>query len=94
MGIEMLGHRYVPEIMLELRKHPDLSKIELACRLGHTRTIMIRLNELEREGWVEYHKSVRYNAKLVRLTHNGEIVANSLHKIVMTLRRPSEGKDR
>ena len=48
MGIEMLGRRYVPEILLELRERPDQSKIQLATRLGHTRTINTRLDELER----------------------------------------------
>ena len=89
MGIEMLGRLYVPEIMLALRKHPGLSQIELATRLGHSRTVIRRLNELEREGWIEHQRGDKYNAKLVRLTHNGEIVANGLHKIIMTLRRPS-----
>lgn len=89
MGIEMLGRRYVPEILLELRKYPGLSQIELACRMGHSRTIIKRLNELEREGWVEFQKGNKYNAKLVRLTHNGEIVAKGLHRMKMALRRPS-----
>lgn len=89
MGIEMLGRRYVPEILLELRERPDQSKIQLATRLGHTRTINTRLDELEREGWVEFHRDNKYNAKLVRLTHNGEIVANGLHRMKMALRRPS-----
>lgn len=82
----MLGQLYVPEIMLALRKHPDLSQIELATRLGHSRTVIRRLNELEREGWVEFQKGNKYNAKLVRLTHNGEIVAKNLFKMKMALR--------
>lgn len=85
----MLGQLYVPEIMLALRKYPGLSQIELACRLGHSRTIIKRLNELEREGWVEFQRGNKYNAKLVRLTHNGEIVAKGLHRMKMALRRPS-----
>lgn len=89
MGIEMLGRLYVPEIMLTLRKYPGLSQIELGCRLGPSRTIIKRLNELEREGWVEFQRGNKYNAKLVRLTHNGEIVARGLHRMKMALRRPS-----
>ena len=86
MGIEMLGRRYVPEILLELRERPDQNKIQLASRLGHTRTIITRLDELEREGWIEYRKGVKYNAKTVRLTLNGEIVANGLCWIVRSVR--------
>lgn len=86
MGIEMLGRRYVPEILLELREHPDQSKIQLATRLGHIRTINTRLDELEREGWIEFYKKGKYNAKAVRLTLNGEIVANGLCWIVRSVR--------
>lgn len=86
MGIEILGRRYVPEIMLALRKYPDLSQIELGTRLGPSRTIIKRLNELEREGWIEFHRGDKYNAKIVRLTHKGEIVANGLHKMKRALR--------
>lgn len=86
MGIEMLGRRYVPEILLELREHPGQSKIQLTYRLGHARTINTRLDELKREGWIEYHKSDKYNAKIVRLTLNGEIVANGLCWIVKSIR--------
>lgn len=80
-GIEILGHRYTPEILLELRYKPGQCKIQLASKIGTTRTVLNRLDELEREGWIEYRKGGLGGAHHVMLTRKGEIVADGLRAI-------------
>lgn len=80
-GIEILGHRYVLEILLELRYKPGQSKNKLAARIGHKSTILGRLDELEREGWIECRKGGMCGAHLVMLTSKGRIVADGLMAI-------------
>ena len=80
-GIEILGHRYTPEILLELRCNPGQCKIQLASKIGTTRTVLNRLDELEREGWIEVRKGGLGGAHHVMLTHKGGIVADGLMAI-------------
>ena len=80
-SIEVLGHRYVLEILLELRNKPGQSKNKLAARIGHKSTILGRLDELEREGWIECRKGGMCGAHLVMLTSKGRIVADGLMAI-------------
>ena len=79
--IEILGHRYTPEILMELRCRPGQCKIQLATKIGTARTVLNRLDELEREGWIEYRKGGLGGAHHVMLTHKGEIVADGLREI-------------